>query len=146
MAQVNVGDIKEIRWNNRDAGIQGKYYSKSGESHSLDPGGRRTDDSDDNIDTGGNFIAQQKLQPWCYEATVMNAEGDSKRMELESLSQLSGLTTPTDFIFVSINDIAYTASGCVVGDIKVDRQTGKIPIKVMGGGNPGSTQFAEQLG
>ena len=141
---VNVGDLKEIRWNNPDVGA-GKYFTKSGETHTLDPGGLRVDDSEDNLDTGGNFINQKKLAPWCYEATVAVSEGDSNRMELETLSALSGSNNATTFIFISQNDIAYTATGSIVGDVKVDRQKGTISFKAMGGGSTSNSQFAVQL-
>ena len=142
--QINVGDLKEIRWNIPDAG-QGVYFSKSGETHTLDPGGVRVDDSEDNLDTGGNFIAVKRLAPWCYEATVQNSEGDSSRMELETLNELSGSNNPTVFTFVSISGITYVATGSIVGDIKVDRQKGTISFKAMGGGNVSDSQFATQI-
>jgi hypothetical protein len=103
------------------------------------------DDSEDNLDTGGNFINQKKLAPWCYEATVAVSEGDSNRMELETLSALSGSNNATTFIFISQNDIAYTATGSIVGDVKVDRQKGTISFKAMGGGSTSNSQFAVQL-
>ena len=143
---VNVGFLKEVRWSNPDAG-SGKFYSKEGETHTLDPGGLRNADDEENIDSSGTFIMEKSMMPWCYEAVIVVSEGNTNRMETEALTALAMSNNATNWIFVSISGVTYTASGCIVGDIKVDRQKGTISFKAMGGGNlsGGSTQFATQL-
>lgn len=145
-AVVNVGFLKEVRWSNPDAGA-GKFYSKEGETHTLDPGGLRNADDEENLDSSGTFIMEKGMKPWCYEAVIVVSEANAFRQELEKFTALAASNNATNWIFVSISGVAYTASGCIVGDIKVDRMKGTISFKAMGGGNlsGGTTQFATQL-
>jgi hypothetical protein len=130
MASVTGGDLKEVRFNNPDVG-SGKFSSKSGETHTLMLDYYRTDDDDTNIDSSGNLLNLKSLKPGAYEFTIVNDERNPNRQELETLVALSGSFTDTTWSFTSVNGIAYTATGNVVGDISLDRSKATISGKVM---------------
>lgn len=132
------GDLREITWNNPDVG-SGRFFTKAGETHSLDLGMMKTDDSADNIDTGGNFINIKTVKPWSYEAVIALDQNNPNRMELETAQALSNSFNPTDFTFSMFDGSVYVMSGSVVGDIVADRSKSTMPFKVMGGG------FAQQV-
>lgn len=127
------GDLKEVTWQNSDAG-QGRYFSKAGESHTIDLGGFKTDDSEDNVDSGGTFMNLKNTKPWSYEATLSVDEKNPNRMELETAQALSDSFNDTTWTFTNINNIIYTGIGSIVGDIKHDRSKATMSFKVMGGG------------
>ena len=130
MASVTGGDLKEVRFNNPDVG-SGKFNSKSGETHTLMLDYYRTDDDDTNIDSGGNLLNLKSLKPGSYEFSIINDERNPNRQELETLVALSGSFSDTTWSFTSVNGIAYTATGNVVGDLALDRSKAMIPGKVM---------------
>lgn len=130
--QVSGGDLREITFN--FPSFSGRILSKSGEAHTLDLGGLKTDDSDQNIDTGGNFLNLKSVKPWSYEATIVNAENDPNRLELETMQAASNTFEEGSFTFTCINGIVYTGNGSIVGDIKADRSKATMAFKVMGSG------------
>jgi hypothetical protein len=127
------GDLKEITWQNDDVG-SGRYFSKAGETHTLKLGGLKTDDSEDNMDSGGNFINLKSNVPWVYEAVMVVDALNPNRMELETAQALSNSFLPTTWTFTCIDGTIYTAVGSIVGDIQMDRSKSTLPFKAMGGG------------
>ncbi len=127
------GDLKEMTWQNQDVG-QGRVFSKAGETHTIDLGGYKTDDSEDNTDSGANFMNLKTTKPWSYEYTAAVDEVNPNRMELETAQALSNSFSPTTFTFTNINGIVYTGVGTIVGDIKHDRSKSVMAYKVMGSG------------
>lgn len=130
------GDLKEFTFNNAIVG-SGRCFSKEGETHSIVLGGLMTNDDDSNIDSGGNFIAENTVIPWSYEATMVFDEMNPNRMEVETLQAIinsQGVGTLTTMTFTNRNNITYTGVGMLVGKIQGDRQKSTFSFKAMGGG------------
>lgn len=124
------GDVKEITFNNADAG-SGTFKPIAGEDSTFDLGGRRTLD-EDVITSDGEKIDKISMMPWKYEATVRWAS--STGLDLEKLVVLSGSLEPTDWTFELMDGTIYGGTGRPVGDLVGSAKDGTIPLKTTGGG------------
>jgi hypothetical protein len=128
------GDIREITWNHPTLG-SGRFLPKAGEDSTYDLGGYKTDDSDTNVDSGGNFINSKQRKPWMFQ--VSNIAWDMKnpnRQELEQMQAMSDSFDEATFTMTNINGVTYMGTGTIVGDIQGSGKDCTISFKIMGGG------------
>ena len=130
---ITGGDLKEVTWKNADVGT-GRYRSKAGEDHSLDPGGFETADDKGNVDSGGNFMNIKVTKPWSYEGTITWDKNVSSRREIQTYQSLSNSFLPTTWTFGCIDGTVFAGSGSVVGEVKGNAAKGTFSFKVMGSG------------
>jgi len=128
-ASTTGGDLKEIRLNNPDVG-QVYLYSKAGESHTINLAGFVTEDDSKNIDSSGTLLNLKTIKSGSYEATIVNAENNPNRMELQKLQGLSNSFNDTTFSATGINGVIYTGVGIVVGELSNDRSKATIAFKM----------------
>jgi hypothetical protein len=124
------GDIREITFNNEDAG-SGTFKPIAGEDGTFDLGGRRTLD-EDVITSDGEKVNKISMMSWKYESSVRWDAANGK--DLEKLTLLSGSTKDTDFTFELMDGTIYGGTGRPVGDLVGSAKDGTISIKVTGGG------------
>lgn len=132
---ITGGDLKEITFKNTGIGLQGRYFSKSGESHMVDIGGLTTADDATNIDTGGSFMNIKTTKPWSYVAVIAWDKNLASRKELQTYQAMSNTFEPTTWTFQCIDGTIWAGQGSVVGDVVGDASKGTIAFKVMGSGN-----------
>ena len=125
------GDILEITYNHPTVG-SGRFYPKSAEDFTFDPGGFRSNDDDNGIDGGGNMIDQMNRIRWSAEGPISWDMNDVN--ELEVLRQLSSSPVQADYTIESINGTVWKGKGKPVGDIKGNMNAATVDLKLAGGG------------
>jgi hypothetical protein len=121
------GDVREITFNNEDAG-SGTFKPIAGEDGTFDLGGRRTLD-EDVITSDGDKIS---MMSWKFENPVRWDAANGK--DLEKLTILSGSTKQTDWTFELMDGTIYGGIGRPVGDLVGSSKDGTIAMKITGGG------------
>ena len=123
------GDIREITYNHSVIG-SGTLFTKSGEDFTIDEGGLRSNDDDNNM-AGGQRIDQMNEIPWSAEGTVAwDATGQD---ELHKLSLMAG-THDGVWTIEHISGAIYQGSGKPVADIKGNINTAMVALKLAGSG------------
>ena len=127
------GDTLEITGNDPVLGSV-TFYCKSGEDTTVNVGGRLTDDSDTQIDTGGNLIVSQRVIPWTVKVTGAMDMMNPQRQEMEKLHSFTATGNSQDWTFNFINGSIYSGNGKIVGAIEGSVKDCTISITFMGGG------------
>lgn len=131
MPKYSGGDLIEITCNHPTLG-NFVFGTKSNESYTLDPGGRRSND-DANLVTGnGDFIDQINTVRWSFEGPLMADFSSNNEMKnIPLLAESSDLGTWT---FTHISGVIWRGKGKFVGDFQIDTNTAQITAKLAGGG------------
>ncbi|NCX55603.1 MAG: hypothetical protein EBW87_00170 [Burkholderiaceae bacterium] len=124
------GDITEILVNHPTVGSK-VLFPKSGTDSTLDTGGFRTQDNDDDIDGGGRNIQRKNRKRWSAEVTLAWDMNTSD--ELDYLTKLAQSSVEADFTITHINGTVWGGKGSIVGDIKGNGNTAELPAKFAGG-------------
>lgn len=131
MSQYIGGDLVEITCNHPTLG-NFNFATKSNESYTLDPGGKRSNDDANAIAGNGVFIDQINRVRWSFEGPLMaNFISDNEIANLPKLAESPELGTWT---FSHISGVVWRGQGKFVGDIQVDTNTAQISAKLAGGG------------
>lgn len=125
------GDLTEITCNHPTLGSF-NFATKSNESYTLDPGGKRSNDDAGMVAGDGTFIDQMNSVRWSFEGPLM-ADFDSGN-ELENLPKLAASSELATWTFSHISGVVWTGKGKIVGDINVDTNTAQMTAKLAGGG------------
>ena len=130
MAVVS-GDIEEIRYNHPTIG-SGVLFPKAGEDSMFDPGGYRNNDDKNQIDGGGRNIKQMNRSKWRLECVVTNDMNTAD--DLDKLDQLAANPVDATWTITHSNKTVWGGTGCPVGDVQANGNTGVINLVLAGGG------------
>lgn len=131
MPQYTGGDIIEITCNHPTLGSF-SFATKSNESYTLDPGGKRSNDDAGMVSGDGTFIDQINNVRWSFEGPLMaDFVSENEIQNLPKLAESSELGTWT---FAHISGTVWKGKGKIVGDINVDTNTAQLTAKLAGGG------------
>lgn len=125
------GDLTEITCNHPTLG-NFSFATKSNESYTLDPGGKRSNDDASMVAGNGEMIDQVNNVRWSFEGPLM-ADFDSGN-ELENLPLLAESSELGTWTFSHISGVVWRGKGKIVGDINVDTNTAQLTAKLAGGG------------
>lgn len=131
MPKYTGGDLLEITCNHPTLG-NFTFATKSNESYTMDPGGKRSNDDANMITGNGDFIDQVNQVRWSFEGPLMADFASGNEVEnLPLLAESSELGTWT---FSHISGVVFRGRGKFVGDISIDTNTAQLTAKLAGGG------------
>jgi len=131
MPQYIGGDLIQVTCNHPTLG-NFTFATKSNESYTLDPGGKRSSD-DANMVTGNEIMIDQvNAVRWSFEGPIV-ADFISGN-EIDNLPSLSENFELATWTFTHISGVVWRGRGKYVGDIQVDTNTAVITGKISGGG------------
>lgn len=131
MGRAIGGDILEITFNHPTKGSM-TIFPKAGVDSTLDPGGFRSQDSEDMIDGAGQMIDQMNRNRWGLETTIA---WDSNTDEtIHKIVELSEDPVLADITVSHSNGSIYGGKGKPVGDMKGNWNNATFPIKLAGDG------------
>ena len=130
MPKYTGGDLIEITCNHPTLG-NFNFATKSNESYSLDPGGKRSNDDAAMVAGDGTFIDQINNVRWSFEGPLI-ADFDSGN-EIENLPKLAESIELGTWTFSHITGVVWTGKGKLVGDISIDTNTAQLTAKIAGG-------------
>jgi len=130
---VSGGDLVEINGIDPNLG-QLRIFMKAGEDATIDMGGRKTSDSDTNIDTSATFINTMQVKPWKITCTGVYDPIKTTRQELEKGQAFTNTVNEQDWVITWINGVRYAGTGKIVGDFAASFKDNTISITMMGGG------------
>lgn len=125
------GYIVDISYK-RASGASGRWYVKAGETSMFDPGGIRTNDDENGIDSGGAGIYEMQPARWRVECTLRNDMNSAQEME-EVANQAADLEE-TEYIITHISGAVYGCSGKPVGNVRADGKAATLALVLAGGG------------
>jgi hypothetical protein len=128
---VIAGDVLEITVNHPTIGTK-TWFPKSNSDSTLDPGGFRTNDDDNQVDGGGRMIKQMNRKRWSCELTISWDPRTSN--EVDAVDAISGSPEDATFTITHVSGAIYGGKGTIVGDVKGNLNTGELPIKLGGSG------------
>lgn len=131
MSQYIGGDLIEITCNHPTLG-NFNFATKSNESYTLDPGGKRSNDDANAIAGNGVFIDQINRVRWSFEGPLM--ANFISNNEIDNLPKLAESPELGTWTFSHISGVVWRGQGKFVGDIQVDTNTAQISAKLAGGG------------
>lgn len=131
MGNYRGGDLLEITCNHPSLG-NFTFKTKSNESYTLDPGGRRSADDSSMITGDGQMIDQVNSVRWGFEGPLV--ADFSTGNEIKNLPLLSESFELATWTFSHISGTTWRAKGKYVGDISIDTNTAQITAKIAGGG------------
>ena len=131
MSQYIGGDLIEITCNHPTLG-NFSFATKSNESYTLDPGGKRSNDDANAIAGNGVFIDQINRVRWSFEGPLM--ANFISNNEIDNLPKLAESPELGTWTFSHISGVVWRGQGKFVGDIQVDTNTAQISAKLAGGG------------
>lgn len=131
MGRAIGGDILEITFNHPTKGTL-TVYPKAGVDSTLDPGGFRSQDSDDGIDGAGQMIDQMNRTRPSLETTL--AWDSNQDLTLHSIAALAGDPVQSDITISHSNGSVYGGKGKPVGDVKGNWNNGTFALKMAGDG------------
>jgi hypothetical protein len=103
----------------------GNFEIKDSEAGSLEPGGYRTEDNDDDVGGQGTQITKKVRKLGSFEAVILGRDGD-----LQKLNDLAASSAKADWTFEHVGGDIWGGNGAVVGEVKQDYQAGTIPLKI----------------
>lgn len=131
MPKYSGGDLLEITCNHPTLG-NFTFATKSNESYTMDPGGRRSNDDANMVTGNGDFIDQINNVRWSFEGPlVVDFNSGNEVDNLPALAESSELGTWT---FSHISGVVFRGRGKFVGDIQVDTNNAQLTAKLAGGG------------
>ena len=125
------GDLLEITVNHPTLG-NFTFATKSNESYTMDPGGKRSNDDAGMVTGNGSFIDQVNQVRWSFEGPLM-ADFDSGN-EIDNLPALAESSELGTWTFSHISGAVWRGRGKCVGDIQIDTNTAQLTAKISGGG------------
>lgn len=131
MGRAIGGDILEITFNHPTKGTL-TVYPKAGVDSTLDPGGFRSQDSEDMIDGAGQMIDQMNRTRPSLETTI--AWDSNIEETLHKVAELEGDPVLSDITISHSNGSVYGGKGKPVGDMKGNWNNATFPLKVAGDG------------
>lgn len=131
MSQYIGGDLIEITCNHPTLG-NFNFATKSNESYTLDPGGRRSNDDANSISGNGVFIDQINRIRWSFEGPLMS--NFISNNEIDNLPKLAESPELGTWTFSHISGVVWRGQGKFVGDIQIDTNTAQVSAKIAGGG------------
>lgn len=131
MPRYSGGDLTEITCNHPTLG-NFTFATKSNESYTLDPGGKRSNDDANMITGNGEFIDQINQVRWSFEGPLMaDFTSNNEMKNIPLLAESAELGTWT---FTHISGVVWRGKGKFVGDFQIDTNTAQITSKLAGGG------------
>ena len=131
MGKYQGGDLVEVTVNHPTLG-NFTFATKSNESYTMDPGGKRSNDDANMVTGAGEFIDQVNQVRWSFEgpllADFLSGEEVSR---LPALAESSELGTWT---FTHVSGAIFRGKGKFVGDINIDTNNAQFTAKIAGGG------------
>ncbi len=125
------GDLVEVTCNHPTLG-NFSFATKSNESYTLDPGGKRSNDDANGVTGNGIMIDQINVVRWSFEGPLMvDFAGNT---ELDNLPKLSGSPELATWTFSHLSGVVWRGLGKFVGDVQVDTNTAQLTAKISGGG------------
>lgn len=131
MANYVGGDLVEITCNHPILG-NFTFATKSNESYTLDPGGKRSNDDTASVTGNGQMIDQINIKRWVFEGPIM--ADFSSGNEIDNLPKLAESPQQATWTFEHTSGIVWKGKGKFVGDIQVDLNTCQLTAKISGGG------------
>ena len=130
MARYVGGDFLGITFNHPTLG-NFNFSTKSNESYTLDPGGKRSNDDSNGVTGNGEMIDQINAVRWSFEGVLVVdfASGN----ELNNLPLIAESPELGTWTFSHISGNTWRGRGKFVGDIQVDTNTAQISGKLAGG-------------
>jgi hypothetical protein len=125
------GDLIEITVNHPVLGTR-RFFPKSAEDSTLDPGGFRDTDDANMITGSGEAIRQKNRVRWSLEATI--AYDANERDDAAFIADLSASPIEGDWTVSVINGVVYGGKGLPVGDIQPNLNAATMTLKVSGSG------------
>ncbi len=125
------GDVSEITYNHPTIG-SGTWYPKSAEDFTIDPGGIRGADDENNVDGGGNNIKILNRKRWFAEGPI--SWDANVANELEQAERLAADPVDADWTVTLINGTVWGGKGSIVGDVQGGTNAATMSIKIAGGG------------
>lgn len=130
MAKFIGGDITEVVVQHTLGEF--RFFPKSNEDFTLDPGGIRTNDDANQITGAGQAIYQKNRVRWMIEGVV--AVDFIAGTEMEKLSLLAEHPDEGVWTITHISGTIWKGKGVVVGDIQPGTNTAQMTLKVSGSG------------
>jgi hypothetical protein len=131
MPQYSGGDILEITCNHPTLG-NFNFATKSNESYTIDPGGKRSNDDANGVTGNGVFIDQINQVRWSIEGPLLVDFLSGN--EIDNLPLLVESPELATWTVSHISGVTWRGRGKFVGDIQVDTNTAQLPAKIAGGG------------
>lgn len=130
------GDLLDASWTHPTLG-QGVVYFKAGEDSEYNTGGFVSDDDDQGVDGGGNFIDKLTRERAYFKGVAVN---DMSVKTIEKIKALAGSPVLATWTFSCVNGFVYKVTGKPVGAMSPNVNASTFDLKVAGGGN--ATQIA----
>lgn len=122
------GDVKKIEYTHEDFG-SGVLHCKANEDATVDPGGFRSNDDDNQITSDGIMIDQMnrvrsfvELPPIAWDMTDAD--------ELNQLKKMAGSPKLADWTIIHVSGAVWAGRGKPVGDIQGATNTGQVEAKI----------------
>lgn len=125
---IFVGDLIEAKVDHPTLG-QHTFYPKSSESSTIDRGGLRTNDDENQVTANGN-IWQLNLVRGHFEMVVSNDENIQN--DADFVTKLAGSKEDGEWTISHTNGAIYGLTGRPVGSIQPDLNVGTFTMKVAG--------------
>lgn len=121
------GDFTEIRWSHPTLG-DGVVYPKSNEGSTLDLGGFRANDDENQITTAGDLILQMNRVRGFLEVVVANDSNVNK--DLLKIKDLAGNAVSAVWTISHKSGITWRGSGHPVGSVQADMNAATFTLKI----------------
>lgn len=125
------GDIIEITVNHPTLGTR-RFFPKSAEDSTFDPGGFRDTDDANMITGSGEAIRQKNRVRWSLEAVI--AYDANQRDDADFVAALSESPVEGDWTIAVVNGVVYGGKGLPVGDIQPNLNAATMTLKISGSG------------
>lgn len=122
------GDISEISFSNPEVGT-GFFYPMSGEEHSLDKGGFRSEDNKA-IDGSGRLIQSMKRAVGTLEVVASNS---TETGDYDNACAIAASTAETTWTIAMLNGDVWKGTGVIQGDIKLNTYKTNFTLTVVSG-------------
>lgn len=123
---VNAGDLIQLSCEHDELGPK-VFEPKSGEDHSMMPGGFKSNDDDGNISSAGQRINQKSRYPWSLEPTIVANIGD-----IDYLQSCENSTKEGQWTALFSSGQTRSGKGMPVGDLAENPNAGTIGFKISG--------------
>lgn len=131
MAKFIGGDITEITCQHTLGEF--RFYPKSNEDFTLDPGGIRTNDDANQITGSGEMILQKNRVRWSFDGPI--AVDTISGNEMENLPKLAEHPDLGTWTITHISGTIWRGLGTVVGDLQPGTNTAQMTLKIAGSGS-----------
>jgi len=125
------GDILEVSVNHPDLGSK-IFFAKASEGNTFEPGGFRTEDDEDSVDSGGNMIQKINRKLGFFEIVLSNDLNE--REDFDFISQLHQSSKLGDWTVSIINGVTFGGQGKPVGTVTPNINDATMSVKISGPG------------